>query len=152
MKRSFSILVLMLFLISCSGKANQAIDVYNKYRETLKLNDTQGALKYWHPSIINLNKDLILKSSRRTIEEFGELLFNELIEVIATKRLQTWIFSGIVFHDVIQLDIAIRMPKVKNLPHRLEVLVEDAPLVVREFVHLVEFHGEMKIVNCEMRK
>ncbi len=152
MRRSFSVLLVALLLASCGGPTSQAIEVYAKYRESLRTGDTQGALKYWHPSIINLNEDLIAKSCIRATEEFGGLMKNERVEVIGTKILQTWVFSGIVFHNVIQLDVVIRMPKVEGLPQRLEALVATGPLVVREFVHLVDYQGEMRIVNCEMRK
>ncbi len=152
MRRSFSVVLVALLLASCGGPTSQAIEVYTKYRESLRAGDVQGALKYWHPSIISLNEDLIGKSCIRATEEFGELLQNERVEFIGTKTLQTWVFSGIVFHDVVQLDVVIRMPKVEGLPQRLEALAAAGPLVVREFVHLVDFQGEMRIVNCEMRK
>ncbi len=151
MKKVFSIIVLCLVLASCSSPTSSAIRAYTDYREALKSGEVGNILAFWHPEMLTRNGDSIRLDIEKKLDTYGILLGYEKMEVLSTKKLENWIFDGIVFKDVVQLDISIRFPKMDALPPKQSSLVADGPVVTRELVYMVDVGGSMRILACETK-
>ena len=151
MKKVFSIIVLCLVLASCSSPTSSAIRAYTDYREALKSGEVGNILDFWHPEMLTRNGDSIRLDIEKKLDTYGILLGYEKMEVLSAKKLESWRFDGIVFKNVVQLDVSIRFPKMDALPPKQSSLVADGPVIVREFVYMVDVGGTMRILACETK-
>jgi|GEM_PF-752646 len=148
MKKICSLLVLTLTILAgCSGVIADAKKTYQDYRDCWKTGDYKKCMDYWHPAILAEKSEMIEKTIQINRDEFGDLLNFERLDYIDERVIETWLYSGLVFHDVVEFDITIRFPQIQDLPPRQKKLVEKGPLVIREIAYLAKVNDQMKIIQ-----
>jgi hypothetical protein len=153
MKKTFSIFAILLILASCSSLRGKAEQAYLEYRKAWRDNKISESVAYWHPAIIANNKEDIIIKQQYVRDELGDLAKTETIEILGTKTLPTFVFSGAIFNDVIQLDVVIRISKIENMSEKqMELFAGGDSLIIRELVFLCEYDGHMKIIQSQEKQ
>lgn len=153
MKKTFSIFAILLTLASCTSLHGKAEQAYMEYRKTWRDNKISESVGYWHPAIIANQKEEIITKQQYVRDELGDLAATETIEVLGVKTLPTFVFSGAIFNEVVQLDVVIRISKIENMTEKQkEMFAGKDYLIIRELVFLCEFDGQMKIIQSQERQ
>lgn len=153
MKKTFSILAISLMLVSCSSLHSRAEQAYMEYRKAWRDNKISESVGYWHPAIIANQKEEIITKQQYVRDELGDLAATETVEVLGVKTLPTFVFSGAIFNDVVELDIVIRISKIGNMTDKQkEMFASGDSLIIRELVFLCDYDGQMKIIQSQERQ
>lgn len=153
MKKTFSIFVILLLFASCSSLRGKAEQAYMEYRKAWRDNKITESVTYWHPAIVADKKEDIITKQQYVRDELGDLAKTEIIEILGTKTLPTFVFSGVIFNDVVQLDVVIRISKTGNMTEKqIELFAGSDSLIIRELVFLCEYDGQMKIIQGQEKQ
>ena len=153
MKKIFSLIAVSIFLVSCSTLQSKAEDTYMMYRQAWRDNKISDCVSFWHPAIVKDQRDIIITKQQYIRDELGGLAKTESIQVLGAKTLKTFVFSGAIFNDVVELDVVIRINKIQNMNDRQQRMFKSSEsLVIRELVFMCDFEGQMKIIQSQERQ
>lgn len=153
MKKIFSLIIISVLLVSCSSLQNKAEQAYMEYRKAWQENKISESVDFWHPAIVKNQKDDIITKQQYIRNELGNLAKTESVKILSSKIMPTFVFSGIIFNEVVQMDIVIRINKIENMTERHKQMFKDMDsLVIRELVFMCEYEGKMKIIQSQERQ
>lgn len=153
MKKIFSLIIILVLLVSCSSLQNKAEQAYMEYRKAWQENKISESVDFWHPAIVKNQKDDIITKQQYIRNELGNLAKTESVKILSSKIMPTFVFSGIIFNEVVQMDIVIRINKIENMTERHKQMFKDMDsLVIRELVFMCEYEGKMKIIQSQERQ
>lgn len=153
MKKIFSFIIISMLLVSCSTLQDKAEQAYLEYRKAWQENKISESVDFWHPAIIKNQKEDIITKQQYIRNELGNLAKSESVKILSSKIMPTFVFSGIIFNEVVQMDIVIRINKIENMTERHRQMFKDMDsLIIRELVFMCEYEGKMKIIQSQERQ
>ncbi|NTU61711.1 MAG: hypothetical protein HGA95_05270 [Caldiserica bacterium] len=146
MKKAFRILVCVLFLCSCSGGLlDRAKDFVSRY-DSMLTTDTSAALTFWSSDIFKANE--ISANVELQVRDFGSDPTKTRFENLGAKVYKTWVFSGTIFKDVVEVETRVVVP---STPQKGD-LVQSQTKVFRQLTYVAEIGGTFKILESQMRE
>lgn len=146
MKKAFSVLACVLICCSCSnGLLDGAKDFVGQYNSRLTA-DTSAALTCWSSEIFKA--DEISANVELQIKDLGSVPEKARFEVLSAKVYKTWIFSGTIFKDVVEVESKVVVP---SIPKKGD-LIQNQTKVFRQLTYVVIIDGSFKILESQMRE
>ncbi len=148
MKRISSLFFcLCLLLTSCasSGIKNSEA-VIEKYNAAL-VSDRKTAAEFWSKAVFKSDDvEAVINSHLRKMgTNFAQAKFT----ILGSKSYKTWVFSGTIFKDVVEVDVAVMVPPPAA---QKSDLVAMQPKALRQLSYLAEFEGKYEIIQSEIRE
>ena len=146
MKKAFSVLVCVLVCSSCSSSLlDGAKDFVSQYNSRLTT-DTSAALTCWSSEIFKA--DEISANVELQIKDLGTDPTKARFEVLSAKVYKTWVFSGTIFKDVVEVESKVVVP---SMPKKGD-LIQNQTKVFRQLTYVVKIDGSFKILESQMRE
>jgi hypothetical protein len=145
MKWISSLILASVLFVSCSGSLVQNAQGLVIYYDKQLVSDSSAAMKLWHtssfkPGELEANIDVAKR-------KLGSEIASAKFEVMGSKVYKTWIFSGTIYKDTVEVDIKITIP-----PQTAQKgdLIAPQPVVLRQLTYVAEIDGQLLIVESQM--
>ncbi len=147
MKKIFSFVLCLLVASGCAqaiiGRSENAVRDYNRVWTT----DRKAGFDFWTKQVYkDTELEAIVNSHLRKLgKNAGEARF----EILGSKLYKTWVFSGTIFKDVVEVDALVKVPP--PAPEKGD-LIQETPKTFRQLSYLAEFDGRLQIIQSEIRE
>lgn len=146
MKKTFSVLACVLVCCSCSNSLlDGAKDFVGQYNAKLTT-DTPGAITFWSTDVFKM--DEISANIDLQLRDFGSDPAKVRFEILGAKTYKTWVFSGTIFKDVVEVETKVVVP---SIPQKGD-LIQNQTRVFRQLTYVASVEGSLKILESQMRE
>lgn len=147
MKRISSFLLCLLLLASCSvNQIRNSEETIEKYNAAL-ISDKKAAAQFWSNAVCKPEDvEAVINSHLR---KMGSNYSQAKFTILGSKAYKTWVFSGTIFKDVVEVDVGVMIPAP---PTQKTDLVAGQPKALRQLSYLAEFDGKYGIIESQIRE
>lgn len=147
MKRISRLLLCLFLLASCSvNQIRSSEETIEKYNAAL-ISDKKLAAQFWSNAVYRPEEvdASIISCLRKMGSNYSQAKFT----LLGSKAYKTWVFSGTIFKDVVEVDVGVMIPAP---PAQKSDLVAGQPKALRQLSYLAEFDGKYGIIQSEIRE